>query len=88
MVYVLVAAAEMEDVSSADAASILMKRFDFFGATGPKSPPDGEWHYQELAQYVNASKRPPGEPLNVTASNMMLMIERTNDLGNILMIMK
>ena len=35
-----------------------------------------EWTYDELAQYVNASKRPAGEALSVTASNFMLMMDR------------
>jgi len=62
-------------ISSNDAATYLIKRFDFYGHTGPNTPPDGEWHYNELAQYANASKRPEGEPLEVTASNLMVLMD-------------
>lgn len=63
------------EISSTDAAAYLIQRFDFYGHTGPGSPPDGEWHYNELAQYANASRRPEGEPLNLTASNLMVLID-------------
>ena len=66
---------ELDQVSVDEAAAHLMARFDIYGMKGPESPPDGMWHYQELARYVNASRRPEGEPLNVTASNMMLLMD-------------
>mmetsp|Transcript_18790 Transcript_18790/g.47997 ORF Transcript_18790/g.47997 Transcript_18790/m.47997 type:complete len:198 (-) Transcript_18790:249-842(-) len=67
----------LDAVTTADAAAHLLARFDVCGPEGPAvdPKPDGEWHYQELAQYVNASRRPEGEPLNVTASNLMFMID-------------
>jgi hypothetical protein len=66
---------DASEVSAKDAAEYLIRRFDVLGHGGPGTPPDGEWHFQELAQYVNASKRPPGEELNVTTSNLMYLID-------------
>ena len=63
------------EISVADAAAYLLKRFDVGSLQDPSGGPDGMWNYQELAQYVNASKRPAGEELNVTASNLMLVVD-------------
>jgi len=55
------------------AAAYLMKTFDIGGPDS--NQPDGVWHYPELAAYVNSSRRPEGEELALTASNMMLLMD-------------
>jgi hypothetical protein len=65
-----------ERAEIARAAKFLMKRYDVGSPKGPEHGPDGMWHYPELAEYAKASKRPPGEELAVTASNLMVMMDK------------